>query len=116
MQAWATRWVDIVRGHVDKERNLDRFLFEYEQEVEVWRNMQRGGVQFWDPAGPEDMQRAVPSVLVEVLQARVADMQRQLHRLELKWQQECQPLVGLGFDWLQGDMSQFKTWMEQQLR
>ena len=106
-----------MRGsRIEKERNLDHFLFQYEQNVEVWRNMQRIGVQFWDPAGPEDVQRAVPSMLVEVLQARVADMQQKLRCLELKWQQECQPVVGLDFDCLQGEMSQFKAWMEQQLR
>jgi len=117
----AMSWVTIVRdesreSHAHKQRNLDSFLFDYEQNLAVWRNMQRTGVRFWDPAGPEDMQRAVPTVLVEAMQATVADMQRSLDQLELKWQRDCQPFVGLGFDCLRDDVSQFKAWIEQQLR
>ena len=62
------------------------------------------------------MQRAVPLVLVEALQARVAELQRDLDRLESKWQRERQLFVGLGFDFVWGDVSQFKAWIEQQLR
>ena len=115
------QWVQVVvrDQHLEAEvrqQNLEEFRRELEGNLQTCRLLRRTDVQFWDPARDAEVQEAAaaPSMLVEIMQARVKDWLERLAMLEVKWRRECEEIVGLGFGLLSGDFVEFKQWMERQ--
>ena len=116
----AVQWVekvyrDMEKSTEEKQLNLQRFEQELEDNLRTWRRLRRTDVEFWEPAGEEELQRPVRSAMVEVMQSRVKAMKRELELMEVKWMEEFQPRVGGGYEVVQGEMELFKRWMQGQV-
>ena len=116
----AMQWVEVVyrdmeKSSEEKQVNLQRFEQGLENNLETWRRLRRTDVQFWEPAGEEELQRPVRSAMVEVMQSRVKAMKMELDLMEVRWMEEFEPRVGGGYEVVQGEMELFRRWMQGQV-
>ena len=115
----AEEWVNIVQIEHEalperKQLNLQMCRRTLDHCINQSRILRNTDNQFWTPATPDDVQRVPPSVLLEVLRARVASAQQRVRQREFRWQRDLQPVIGVDVGCVRGDGSQFYAWLEGQ--